>query len=149
MRKPIEEAILDDIKEAIAGISTAAGYSFDALRVEDVQEPFNTAEHRKLVVAAGDYQILGRDTEEEYRSQMFEVLAWWMGEPDADPAPNRRLIRMGADIVKALRVDPRRGGYAMQTDNVGAELFADCIVQRVSVTYLCNTNDPRVSEQTA
>ena len=93
--------------------------------------------------------VVGRADHTETREQAFAVCAYWLGEPHADPPINRRLMRMGADIIQCLRADYQRGGLAVSTENAGAEMFPDAIVQRVVVTYDVDPNDPRLTVQEA
>lgn len=118
MSYPIAELAVQDALAALAGVTTANGYTFDAdVEARDVRDG-NPPADGLVVVEAGDPAPFPGSSpcglEELYQPV---VVTCHHCPADADPTRvTATLARMAADVRRCLSADAHRGGYAVNTE---------------------------------
>jgi len=125
MANTILNQIVDNLKTALAAISTGSGYE---TTVESVYEPLTVEGYSKPPMLS--YQIQLTLTDPERNEEMDLVgnpprIGW--NQPmemfliyrpsDAATTPIRTVLnKFWADVIKATYLDPQRGGLALNTE---------------------------------
>ena len=148
MSLPVIENIAVNIKTTIDEITVAEGYNqtlialrskrvdFNAEALDDLTVAIFQLEADKLASAIGTYEW----------DQHFILMAIVVDSDDStDPIDTRR-NQVKSDIIKKLRVDPSRGGYALDTDIAATAMFKDegisGVAVEIAVHYRVNEDDP-------
>lgn len=144
MTESILENISANIATTLAGVTTAAGYHQTLIVKRSRRSDFED-------IAAEDFTaIVIQEAESERespyshtdRAMNYLVPVILMDDDRSTLALDTLKNRVRADIEKALRVDPTRGGYALDTVLKPPDDFAHGITVKFEVWYRFNENDP-------
>ena len=128
MADPVELVILDDAKAALALVTKANGYSVDLVNVLGWRVPAHV-ERPAASVVLGKSVVIGEGPLPYYSKQVPLLIQAEIESlhdtADDDSEPDKVGWRLVADLHKALHVDITRGGVAVDTNLIGAEVFAD------------------------
>lgn len=126
---PIPEQILDNLEAALALPDGGADYYYDVAVVRISEDPLDQAAAPAVVI--GDVGVMGRYFEEKNGSVMWHSNLHWRipiyGVVPYSSVPgdaNRNLLKLAADVYRAVSADPTRGGKAMNTTWLGFEIIS-------------------------
>ncbi len=116
MVESIEERILQNIQEALEGVTQESGCYF-TLTVEQEDRLGNSPADGKVVIIAGD-PIPQDDAPVMHDEYLLPVglQAFSIDSEDSDLPVRTRLARLASDIRKAITQDVHRGGIAVNTE---------------------------------
>lgn len=154
MGDTVREKIMQNVKTTLEGISIANGYNNDIASVQRWDQASNPLIEVPCIMIRG-----GLEEKEPAPNPlttcrlMIFIDVWIRHDKDADPRSTDAILcsHLG-DVEKALMVDIKRGGYAVDTilqrnvpfENIEGEPYAG-IVMEVEIHYRHKTNDPEVS----
>lgn len=123
MSEPLDYQILAHLKAALLAISVAGGYYYDVAPAAVKIDPATDID--ALMAPGGPRPVygieFGDDTKEYYPADEVKVARTFkvFAVHDSDPADDNDFmkvhIRLCAEVEKAVRVDPSRGGIALDT----------------------------------
>lgn len=117
--EPIQERILQDIRESLSAIDGTGAYHHALASVErgkpDVPE--DLTQLPAAFIAAGDETVI-QDTNLLHTRRLPVSVEAWVRSADGD-LPTR-VSRMIADMERSLLADPTRGGLAIRTELLGS-----------------------------
>ena len=144
MTEPIIENISDNIATTLAGVTLAAGYN-QTLTVR-------RARRNDYEVAAEDnYTAIITQTEEIEREgpyglhdkgMNYDIDVTVMDDDRTTTSIDTLKNRVRSDIEKILRVDPTRGGYAIDTVLKPPVNFTNGIAVQIEVWYRTDADNP-------
>src|SRR5687768_7710059 len=112
---PISELIRQDLRDAVAAVSTLAAYGSDPVVV--TPEPSgHKREPMRFVVRGDGYQVTpGMPTQHDDYVWNYRVI-FSITKPEDDATDSEGYCHLAvADIVTAVGQDTTRGGYAIET----------------------------------
>lgn len=120
---PIPVAILDNLETALQGINGGSSYWHTVLYVK-LGEPISEAPGTPFV-SIGELGSIGRYSESREGDVTWHKTLHWsipiIGALDGKYDAPRRLLKLAADIYKAVMADYSRGGNAIKTTWEGFE----------------------------
>jgi len=147
---PLIEKIAENIKTAIAAITTGAGFNQTLIPIRPKRNDFAAAAWDDLTVLINQAEAEeheGGYGAKEWR-QNFILVCIVIDDETATTSIDTRLNQVSSDIFKKLLEDPGRGGLAIDTNIHAAKPFIDDetamsgIAVQVSVDYRTKENDP-------
>jgi hypothetical protein len=119
MGTPISHSIFDNVISTLQGITTTAGYNQTVARVERYR-PLDEPNPATFPTLHAWIESKQRDeTEICYTDHAHTLVVRGFTRDGNDPA--LAIDKLMADVEKALKVDPTRGGYAIRTAARGVE----------------------------
>jgi hypothetical protein len=127
MTTPILESIAVNIETTLAGITTAAGYNQTLYPKRSKRVDFGDASFLDchVLIIQGKAENAKSPTMCEAYLQPFTLGLSIINSDKSTESVDIRINKAVADIIKAVLVDPRRGGYAKNTTVKPATLFLD------------------------
>jgi hypothetical protein len=159
MAESIYALITANIKTVLATITTANGYNTNVAIVEQ-ERSFLNINNRFPYVLLLENEPSPNEEYDQFRDDEFSYLIWYLD--DADDAVTGTALsdvnteftyknrNVPADIAKALKLDPTRGGYAQNTQITGwnhgffidGEIMAPGTWVHVKVQCITNPDNP-------
>ena len=124
MSTSIREQIFQNIKTTIEGITTSGGYNYtvsDVLIIHGKRD--DSAYSEPLIYIYPSSEVVNMEMAEkgyDFYELTIGVEAWIRGDKSD---MNTNVNKILADMVKALGMDPTRGGLAIDTKFVSNEFF--------------------------
>ncbi len=143
---PIKELIAQNLLDVLNGVKSKAGFLTD-LSAEAADELSNVPGDSSCVLHETDARLeenpsLGHDG----YYQPYIVRAWGVESQDAGDTPEKRLSIVSADIIRAIMLDPHRGGKAHNSFIRGVKSYPQnsppAVDVNVEVFYRTLKNDP-------
>jgi len=149
MAEPILNLILRDLADAVAGISAAADHD-ETMTAETREEPYNPATDMKAVVYLDEeadpiiVSVENNGDDQFLQWQQPIVIVVTVVNPEVADAPNpdERIVRSWSSVVKAVMLDRRRGGYAIDTDLRSPKWGSAGVICRFAIDYIVRADDP-------
>ena len=126
---PIPVLILDNLEAALALPDGGADYYYDVNVVRIGEDPLDSVNAPAVVI--GDPGVLGRYFEEKNGSVLWPSNLHWripiygvVPYSSSQGEAHRNLLKLAADIYRAVMVDFTRGGKAINTTWLGWEVIS-------------------------
>jgi len=123
MAASLREKIMDNLTTTLEGITTAAGYEVNMQRVFRIPlSPFDSPMYPfAQLVDVGETLADGRDEPVWFSTWNLQVLVGVGNDEWIDASKRSNMLL--ASVQKAVAVDPKRGGFAIDTTVVGDRLI--------------------------
>ena len=123
--QPVPVRILDNLEAALALPDGGTDYFFDVNVVKIGANPLDSPQFPVLTI--GDVGQMGRYAEVKAGSVLWHSNLHWsitvLGAVADQTDVPRQLLRLAADVYRAVNVDPQRGGLAANTVFEGCEIM--------------------------
>ncbi|HIJ70655.1 MAG TPA: hypothetical protein HPP87_04740 [Planctomycetes bacterium] len=149
MSTPIIENIAANVAAAVGQVTVANGYNQDLTAVRPRRVDFSdiVPEDRLVLVMQTDNEpTASQFTGTKQWLQTFELQALVIDSDEAIGSVDTRINQIVSDLRKVMRVDPHRGGYAMDTicgadSRFDDEGFSGAVIE-MGVLYRTRVDDP-------
>lgn len=138
--KPIIESALAALKSQLLNIRESNGCYNNLIDVVERDAVNLPGKLYASVVLSTEEVLPAQENIDRSRKQSVDIVVWWTDPGDSEPL-DTRLMRLYADVVKAVLADPSLGGWADFIEVTGCEFGPDGIVVSLDITYHTFWND--------